>query len=153
MVPTLIAALAMLAPPADSQAVSTGSVRPPTAQQLREAVRHSLRQQAVSPRNKQAEAIAKLLATYEKLKQDHRLAGRERRRLLTKVRHRLATIAVAARRDPILAQQLGNFVGGQGLAGGKARPGEALSELIKKVIAPETWDDQGGQGAIVVWRR
>jgi hypothetical protein len=112
-------------------------------------VRSALRGEALAQGTDKHRAAVVLAERLRQLIDDTRMARGERRRLIVKVAFRLRDLDEAERRK-ILAQA-GFPPVGQG--GGAKKSAEDLAELIKTVIAPDSWVDNGGNGAIVVFGR
>ena len=156
----LMAALALAAPgsggPASSsqQAVSTGTATAAVSPaELRRAVRSALRIESQARGTDRYRAAVVLAERLRQLVDDKRMARRERRRLIAKVTFRLRGLDEAERRK-ILAQVGFPPLGQAGQGGGGAKnSAEGLAELIKTVIAPDSWVDNGGNGQIVVFGR
>lgn len=146
------------------------------AQDLREKVSDRLRREATTEGADNREAIVELIELYAELMRDEYLTKDERLRLRGKVRSRLLRVierlerearlakkdAQRQRKQPdqidppidfaeILGQQLNNLGQAVGQRGG-ADAGKALIELIKGTIRPDTWDDKGGPGSIMLYR-
>ncbi|MDO4573866.1 MAG: hypothetical protein Q4D98_01480 [Planctomycetia bacterium] len=118
-----------------------------------------------------AEAAAKeFLVLYERLKADAVLPEKDRKKMTTIVRNRLASLSrqieknlketpqsvkKATETPPILAQQQPIAGGGNGTAERTSQlsqaNGEVLVEIIQETIRPDTWDSRGGNGAIRYW--
>lgn len=123
--------------------------------ELRRAVSSALRNEALAGDTDRYAARVVLAGRLRQLVDDTRMARGSRRRLITKIVNRLRKLDEAERRK-ILAQA--GFPppaqGGQaGGGGGAAKSAEALAELIRTVVAPESWVENGGNGSIVVFGR
>ena len=154
----LMAALALAAPgsgaPAsDSERAASdqGTSVETSPAELRRAVRSALRNEAQAQGSDRYQAAVVLAERLRQLLDDTRMARGQRRRWITKVAFRLRDFDEAERRN-ILAQA-GFPPPGQAGQGGGGNSAEALAELIKTVIAPDSWTDNGGNGAIVVFGR
>jgi len=142
--------------------------------ELRQLVRKVMRREAHTEGAENAKAIYDLIEVFQKLKKDTSLTRNERIRLHALVRARLMRIErdielrirreeIAARREgrkpetismpanlpEVLAQQFGAL--GQQMGQRAEDPGQALLDLIKTTIRPETWDDNGGPGTAVLF--
>jgi len=151
------------------------SVRPSLRDEVRAAMRDTLPSQGAID---DAEA-RRLLTLFEQLTVDDTLGEKERGRLLDSLRRRLvtaaeqaharaerakesdnevATVALPPDAPPILAQQ-------QPVAAAPAAPapaappgappdsGDDLARLIVATIAPESWEQNGGNGSIYYYRQ
>ena len=153
-------ALALAAPGADAPQVNsqhTLAAEAPrhTAASLRRAVHAELRREALAEGTDHDRAVVELAKLLRVLIDDERMARGGRKRLIAKVSVRFRDLDEAQRRK-ILAQaglgQWGQAGGGVG-ASGKDDKAEELAELIRTVIAPESWVEGGGPGVIVVFGR
>lgn len=156
-----MAALALTAAPLgepaanSKQAVTHRAAVAISPVELRRAVSSALRNEALARGTDRYAARVVLAERLRQLVDDTRMARGSRRRLITKVVNRLRKLDEAERRK-ILAQA--GFPppaqGGQaGGGGGAAKSAEALAELIRTVVAPESWVENGGNGSIVVFGR
>jgi len=145
------------------------------ARQLRQAVSEALREEATSEGAANGAAVLRLISLYDEVVADPLIgdalkrgfAGRIRRRLESVAERiqqseadgeggkpqigRVPTIALPPEMEPVVYQRLNQF--GRGLGRGAAEPGEALMELIKSTIAPNSWEDRGGPGVIRLFGR
>jgi hypothetical protein len=150
-------------------AVSQSAIASPrSAADLRTAVHAALRQWA-RPTDSSADRAARdLLALYREVAAHPTLAGESRKELALQLRSRLTALAqqISARKaksvavpqgnPPVLGQVAGPAVGrAPGAAGGTdaGYVGDDLAEVIRRTIAPSTWDVNGGQGSIMFWRQ
>lgn len=175
----LCAAIALGTPPeggslAVSQSASTvqkpagGVTR--SAAELRVAVHAALRQWA-RPGDSLADRAARdLLDLFKEVVEHPTLARESRKELALQLRSRLSALAQQiTNRDAksvamphgnrtILGQAAGPGAGMGAGAGNQSNPdagsaGQDLVEVIRRTIAPGTWDVNGGQGAIMFWRQ
>jgi hypothetical protein len=153
-----------------------------TGHELADAVGTSLRHWAKAADKDADAAARELLGLYKEVQQDTGLPRAQRDDLQKKLRYRLAQlakqishrVACAARRasakpDSVSvdkgAKVLGQMGGGGGAGmamqgnpgGGNAAAtdqdaGEDLVQLIQTVIAPKSWEANGGPGTIYYWR-
>jgi hypothetical protein len=157
---------------AETSAAVETTVRPP--HELRKAVSDALKRSAPASNPDPYAVAPDLIDLYEELRADTRIEQFDRKRLRGLVRTRLDALArqlekESARpqnvkgRGDVLAQQglppaAGFGAGGPnagGIAGPQAGPpdnGQLLVDLIKRTIAPTTWDDAGGPGSIYYYR-
>jgi len=147
--------------------------------ELREAYRQAVR---ISHRWEPARSVPKLVETYRLLQRDAKMSNRERANLKYRLRSRMIVagdkIVAKARRDmkkrkreEAKAKREKKKAGKQSSStgrpsdyaspkdkdegasgGGGEKEGEALVELIRTVIAPDSWDVNGGPGAIVYYK-
>lgn len=119
-----------------------------TGVDLRNAVRAALRRWARASNQYAQEAAGEFLALSRALQQDDKMARSQRKYYMMKVRGRLLKLNQQIRIN-VLAQQAGGF-GGAGFGGGGQVPhiGDTLIELIQSIVAPATWDVNGGPGSI-----
>jgi type II secretory pathway component GspD/PulD (secretin) len=167
------------APPVASSGAPAQAVVPPrSGTQLKQAIDEALARHARTS-DKQADAAAReLIVLYEELEQDHVLRPALHQDLRTKLRNRLAQLALQiskrqareARLDKnrplsvrlnkdgtVLGQQFGGAGQGGGMGGGAANnaaadSGDDLVSLIQTTIAPKSWDANGGPGTIYYWK-
>lgn len=151
---------------------------PRNSYELRKAVNAALRNSAPARKPDPAEAAKELIGLYEELRADTQIEMNDRKRLAGLVRRRLQALAEeleklpAAKQDqPAALEPRGDLLAQQGLpaAGGFGAgfnaPGNAgrgrgnppdhaqeLIDLIKRTIAPTTWEDVGGLGSIRYYR-
>jgi hypothetical protein len=156
----------------------TRVVRPP--HELRKAVHEALKRSAPASNPDPYVVAPELIALYQELRFDTQVEEFDRKRLLGLLRNRLVAMidrlekptgakAAAApktveTRGDVLAQQAPPAAGGLGAGGpnpggnagaGQGAPpdyGPMLVDLIKRTIAPSTWDDVGGPGSIYYYR-
>jgi len=162
-------------------AVSAAEVPRRTGDELREATETALRRWGRVGAVEADQGARQLLVLYEELLADRELPAVRRESLRVPVRSRRAELGrLISRRGnkplavappaslnvnaQLLPQQQAAGRGGaapiRAAGGGQmARPagqagdgGQALVELIQNVIAPSTWDVNGGSGSIRYWR-
>ena len=139
-----------------------------SAAELHGAVQESLRRWARRDDSSADRAAHELLELYAEVGGHPTLARECRNALSARLRSRLAglaqqiavrdakTVRVPNGNQPWLAQ--GGGPGAQLAPGGNqgndagAYVGSDLAEVIRRTIAPSTWDVNGGQGVIVLWR-
>ncbi|MCA9249105.1 MAG: hypothetical protein KDA42_18410, partial [Planctomycetales bacterium] len=135
----------------------------PSATELRQSVATFLRQEATTEGEENEQAVRGLIRIYRQLQDDSALVKSSRDRLTNLVRNRLRKVAARLEKErpdglatptdlqQFLAQQLNQF--GQGLARAPAEihPGEALVDLIKATVQPNTWVDRGGNGEVMLF--
>ena len=147
--------------------------------ELREAYRQAVR---ISYRSEPAKSVPKLVKTYRLLQRDSKMSNRERADLRFRLRSRMIVagdkIVEKARRDMKKRKReeakakrekkkagkqssstgrpsdyaLPNAKNEGASGGGDEDEGEALVELIRTVIAPDSWDVAGGPGTIVYYK-
>ena len=152
----------------------------PSAAELRKAQDAAIRQ---SYRASVSDSVPELIKVFRLLEQDKHLNNTERAQLRFKTRSRLLSLgdkivsdarrdrarqrqeeAAAKRHDPLAAPSPGSgrpsdyvstaAVNPQATAGGLGEAeGEALVELIRSTIVPESWDTAGGPGTIVYYKQ
>ncbi len=151
-----MAALLLAATPSDgssSDYPASPSVRR-NAQDLRREVSEQLRREARSEGAENETAVRALVELHHALQQDRTLAASERTRLTGKIRSRLLRVSrrLSTADDP--RASAGQALAASGAGGGRAADdhGPELVELIQTVIAPQSWDINGGPGAIYYYR-
>ncbi len=147
--------------------------------ELREAYRQAVR---ISHRSEPAKSVPRLVKTYRLLQRDVKMSNRERTDLKFRLRTRMIVAgnkiiekvrrdmkkrkreaAKAKREKKKAAKQSGPTGQPSDYASSKAKDegasgggdedeGEELVELIRTVIAPDSWDVAGGPGAIVYYK-
>ena len=146
--------------------------------ELRDAFRAAIRS---SYQAEPKVAVPKLVEVYKRLKRDTQVSNAERTKMQQRVRSRMIAmgdkVVAQARRemdeqrreesasksdasgdeesdDADAKAPAPNDYQGDGRPGGRGAEdnGEELVELIRTVIAPETWDVNGGPGTIVYYR-
>jgi hypothetical protein len=167
---TLLLALSLSVPGAGPEAAVTAALdqpaelvavaEPRSATLLRRDVRAALRETAAIKKVEPIAAAERLLPLYVEVRLHPELNDADRlywagtiRGRLQKLGARLENAAeLNAPGEEVLAQ-IGGAIGGNGGAiGGQQQPerdrGQELVELIQTVIAPDTWDVNGGPGSI-----
>lgn len=149
-----------------------------SSQELRKAIYDGLKRSAAASDPDPYVIAPELIGLFEELRNEKQIEEFDHRRLRGLLRTRLEALArqiekgfteaakpqsVATRCD-VLAQQGLPAAGGGGAArggrgaiiggsqGGLPDNGPALVDLIKRTIAPNTWDDVGGPGSIYYYR-
>lgn len=134
----------------------------PSAVELRVLYRSVLHSDSPRSSARPEEYVPAMAALYVELGRSNELAGIERVRMrralkarLEKARDRLLREQLAERRRPARSVQLrttAELESVVGLAGPAERAqGQQLVNLIQSVIAPESWEVNGGRGSITYW--
>lgn len=142
------------------------TVKARSGSELRDAVQDALRRWARPGEKDLRPAAGEFMAMYVELQHDKQLSPSAREELRAKVRRRLLdiaaqlrtrsaeTVTVPGERGLPLAQRGQNPpVNGAMSPGGVGQNdnGADLADLIQQVVAPQTWEANGGRGTIRYW--
>ena len=131
-----------------------GEVEPLAPHEIRQAIREALRDEATAEDFKaRAKPLRRLCALYADLWLSETLAEAQRENLKPKLRSRLKRSLADLTREfgePVTNAETSSPGNAGEAAGGAAVADHAaeLIELITTTLAPETWEQNGGEGSI-----